>query len=66
MSEVEEIEARVSKLPSDAFAQFRDWFHQFENEIWDEQIKADFRAGKFKKVIAKARQEFAAGKAREL
>lgn len=66
MSEVEEIEVRVRKLPSDAFAQFRDWFHRFENEIWDQQIKVDFRAGKFEKMIAKARKEFAAGKAREL
>jgi len=66
MSEIEEIEARVRKLSGDAFAQFRDWFHQFESELWDRQIEADFASGKFKKSIAKAREEFAQGKAREL
>jgi hypothetical protein len=32
MSEVKEIEARVRQLPNDAFAQFREWFHEIENE----------------------------------
>ena len=39
MSEVEEIEARVSQLPDDAFAEFREWFHEIENERWDQQIR---------------------------
>ena len=66
MSEVEELEARVRSLPSDALAQFRDWFHEFENEQWDRQIEADFKAGKFDALIDQARQEFAQGKAREI
>lgn len=66
MSEIEEIEARVRKLSSDAFAQFSDWFHQFESELWDRQIEGDFASGKFEASIAKAREEFAQGKAREL
>lgn len=66
MSEVEEIEARVSKLPNEAFAQFRAWFYELENERWDQQIRSDFKAGKFDKLITRAREEFAQGKAREL
>lgn len=66
MSEVEDVEARVRKLPQNALAKFRDWFHEFENEVWDQQIKADFNAGKFKELIATAREEFAQGKAREI
>lgn len=66
MSEVEELEVRVRKLPGAALARFRDWFREFENETWDRQIKADFKTGKFKKLITKAREEFAQGKAREL
>ena len=66
MSEVEELEARVRKLPSESLAQFSDWFHQFENDLWDRQIQADFSAGKFDSLIAEARKEFAQGKAREL
>lgn len=55
MGEVEELEARV-----------RDWFFGLENELWDKQIQSDFRAEKFNKLIEKAREEFAQGKAREL
>ena len=66
MSEVEEVESRVRNLSQDALAQFREWFHQFENEHWDQQIQADYKAGKFKELIATAQSEFAEGKAREL
>ncbi len=66
MNEVEELEARVRQLPRESLAQFRDWFHQFEDELWDRQIEADFKAGKFDRLIADAQKEFAQGKAREL
>lgn len=66
MSEVEELESKISQLPRQSLAQFRDWFHQFENEQWDRQIESDVKAGKFAKLIEQARQEFADGKAREL
>lgn len=66
MSEVEEIETRVRNLPKEEFTKFRDWFFELENELWDNQIQSDFRTGKFNKLIEKAREEFAQGKAREL
>jgi len=66
MSEVEEIETRVQNLPKESLAQFRDWFHRFEDELWDRQIESDLRAGKFDRLIQQARDEFATGKAREL
>jgi len=66
MSEVEELEIRVRNLPKEDFTKFRDWFLQLESELWDKQIKSDFQAGKFNRLIEKARDEFAQGKAREL
>ena len=66
MNEVEAIEARIHDLPPQDFACLREWFHEFENECWDQQIASDFKAGKFNKLIEKARAEFAQGKAREL
>jgi hypothetical protein len=66
MSEVEELETRVRNLPREEFSKFRDWFFQVESELWDKQIKADFQAGKFNRLIEKAREEFVQGKAREL
>ena len=66
MSEIEELETRIRKLPSKDLAQLRDWFYQFENEVWDRQIESDVKAGKFAKLIDEARREFAQGKVREL
>ena len=66
MSEVEAIEARIRDLPLQEFASLREWFHEFENECWDQQIASDFKSGKFNQLIKKARTEFAQGKAREL
>ncbi|MGH8497717.1 MAG: hypothetical protein ACRERV_02755 [Methylococcales bacterium] len=66
MNEIEAIEARIRDLPPHDFACLREWFHKFENECWDQQIASDFKAGKFNKMIEKARAELVQGKAREL
>ena len=66
MSEVEALEARIRDLPPQDFASLREWFHEFENECWDQQIASDFKSGKFNKLIEKARAEFAQGNVREL
>ena len=66
MSEVEEVEKRIRNLPREHLAQLRDWFYEFENEIWDQQIQCDFKAGKFTSLIDEARRDFAHGKVREV
>ncbi len=66
MTDIEELEAKVNELPNEKFALFRDWFYQFENEMWDNQIASDFRAGKLNHLIEKARFEFSQGKARQI
>ena len=38
-------------------AKLRDWFLELDEELWDQQIASDFQAGKFDKLIAKARAE---------
>jgi len=66
MSEVEELESRVGSLSSEDFAAFREWFIKHEDDLWDQQIASDYRAGKFNKLINKARAEMAQGNAKEL
>ena len=66
MSQVEELQVRIRDLPEKDFSKLREWFFQLEDELWDQQISADFKAGKFNRLIEKARAEFAQGKAREL
>lgn len=57
MNEIEELTSRVRVLPTQDFAKFREWFIEFENEMWEQQIASDYRAGKFNKLIAKAKTE---------
>jgi hypothetical protein len=52
MTEIEELETRIRNLPKEDFLKFRDWFYQLEDEFWDQQIKFDFKAGKFDKLIS--------------
>ena len=66
MSEVEELEARIVNLPRQDLARLRDWFLQLDDQLWDQQIASDFKAGKFKELVDKARAELAGGGAREL
>lgn len=66
MSEVEELEARIIKLPRQDLAKLREWFLKLDDQLWDQQIASDFKAGKFRGLIDRAREELAAGKAREL
>ncbi len=66
MTEVEELAVRIRNLPKEEFSKLREWFYQIENQLWDQQIKADYKAGKFDKLIEKARAEMDQGKAREL
>ena len=66
MSELEQLEKRVLDLTPQDLAQFRAWFLEFDARAWDQQIEADLKAGKLDALIAEARAEFKAGKAREL
>ncbi len=66
MSEVDELQARIVDLPAQDLAKLRDWLFDLDEDLWDRQISADFRAGKFKSLIDDAREELARGEAREL
>jgi len=66
MSEVEQLEQRVSALPPKDLAQFRAWFLEFDARLWDQQIETDLKAGKLDSLIAEARAEFKQGNSRPL
>lgn len=60
MSEVEELEARIIKLPRQELAKLQEWFLKLDDQLWDQQIASDFKAGKFQALIDEAREELAA------
>ncbi|UVT16919.1 MAG: hypothetical protein H8K04_05015 [Nitrospira sp.] len=66
MSEIEQLEERVSNLPPKDLAQFRAWFLEFDAHIWDQQIESDLKTGKLDSLIAEAHAEFKRGNSRLL
>ena len=66
MSELEHLEEEVLRLSPEDLTQFRAWFIELDHQLWDQQIEADVAAGKLDRLIAEARAEFKAGKAREI
>lgn len=66
MNEIEQIEQQVLQLSSEDLAKFRTWFIELDHRLWDTQIEANLAAGKLDRLIAEARAEFKAGKAREM
>ncbi|MGQ0671918.1 MAG: hypothetical protein ACT4N2_03430 [Hyphomicrobium sp.] len=66
MGEVKEIEDRIRQLRPDELAQLRAWFLEFDALQWDQEIADDLAAGKLDDLIADAKADRAAGKARDL
>lgn len=66
MTTVYAIEQAVQKLPLAELAEFRRWFAQFDEAVWDAQIEADAAAGKLDALAAEALADYRNGKATEL
>jgi hypothetical protein len=66
MSTVAEIEAAISNLPPQDFAQIRDWLLERDNLLWDKQIEEDAAAGRLDHVIAEVESDIAAGRIKPL
>jgi len=58
---VTEIEAAIRTLPKGDLARFNQWYQDFIDEQWDEQIRQDVQAGKLDFLLDEAKKERAAG-----
>jgi len=58
---VAEIEAAIKTLRREELVRFNEWYQEYLEEQWDEQIRGDIRAGKLKFLTDEARRERAAG-----
>lgn len=66
MTSIQDIEQAVQQLPQQELAEFRRWFAQYDEAVWDAQIEADAGAGKLDALAAEALAEYHKGTAREL
>lgn len=58
---VAELEAAIRTLPKEELARFNQWYQEFLEEQWDEQIRQDVRAGKLDFLLDEAKNERDAG-----
>lgn len=63
---VKDIEAAITQLPRQEIAELSQWFEEFQNQIWDEQIERDANAGRFDQLIEHAKAQAAAGRCKPL
>ena len=63
---IHEIEQAITELPPNELARFRQWFEEFDAQVWDEQFERDAKSGKLDNLANKAVKDFHAGKAKEL
>jgi hypothetical protein len=66
MTKVEELEREVRNLTPAELAAFRDWFAEYDWQVWDQQLERDVAAGKLDKFAAEALAEHQRGETTEL
>jgi hypothetical protein len=63
MSTVAEIESAIKKLKPQEIRTVGELVDELREELWDQQIDADAKAGRLDKMICKAKAGYRAGKA---
>ena len=59
------IKAEIERLPERDRALLASWIQEREDAEWDDQLRADHRAGKLAGLIRRAEKEFDDGSIRE-
>ena len=65
MTRIEDIEKAVEQLSPAELAEFRAWFEEFDERVFDEKIERDAKSGKLDKLMAEARANHEAGRREE-
>jgi hypothetical protein len=66
MSTVHEIEQAIRNLPPQDLAALRQWFADFDAELWDRQLEQDVAAGRLDWLAEEARRDLSEGRCTDL
>jgi hypothetical protein len=61
MTKVQALASEVQNLSPAELAEFRSWFADYDNDLWDRQIESASKAGKFDDLEAEALAELERG-----
>ena len=56
-----EIEAAIKELPKQDLSQFDEWYQEYLEEQWDEQIRGDIRSGRLDALRSEVRHAETSG-----
>ena len=63
---IEQLKQTVKKLSRADLATFREWFREYDADVWDRQIEEDVRAGKHERLADEAQAAHKAGQTKKL
>jgi hypothetical protein len=66
MTKIQKIEKEVKSLSPKELTEFRDWFREFDAEVWDAQLEADARTGKLDRLADEALEQHGRGESKVL
>ena len=66
MTKVEKLEIEVQNLNRTDLATFREWFRQYDDKEWDQQIEVDVREGRMGELAKEALAEYAIGTSKQI
>jgi hypothetical protein len=66
MSDVEQIESAILRLPPQDFRRLTYWIAELDQRRWDEQLERNVGAGRLENLAAEALADYQAGRTREM
>jgi len=66
MEKLTALEASISKLSETEYAEFREWFLNYENERWDSQLEKDITDNKLANLASEALEDYKKGNFKDL
>jgi hypothetical protein len=66
MSTVEKIQAAVRELSAEDLTEFRQWFAEFDADLWDQQLEMDVASGRLDELGEEALRNLREGHCTDL
>lgn len=64
--DIDELAKQVANLSDEELAEFRQWFAEYDAELWDRQFERDVEAGNLDDAAEKALQDHEEGQTSKL
>ncbi len=63
---IKEIERAIEQLSPNELHELQQWFDEFLESLWDQQIESDLQEGRLDELIREAEADYSAGRTKPL